>query len=71
MVAKFVLDAAAERETQVVEPEAYFRLLTSRRRLVRADDETQGLLGLLDLDSRVRFVVDAREVWTRWAGDAR
>jgi hypothetical protein len=52
-----------------VEPEAYLRLITSRRRLVRADDETQGLLGLLDLDSRVRFVVDAREVWTRRAGD--
>jgi hypothetical protein len=62
MVAKSLLDASTERETQLVEPEAYLRLITSRRRLVRADDETQGLLGLLDLDSRVRFVVDAREV---------
>ena len=70
MVAKFLLDAPMERETQVVEPEAYFRLITSRRRLVRSDDESRGLLGLFDLDSRVCFVVDAREVWKRWTGDA-
>jgi hypothetical protein len=68
MVAKSLLDASTERETQFVKPEAYFRLITSRRRLERSDDETRGLLGLLDLDSRVRFVVSEREVWEHWGG---
>ena len=68
MVAKSPFEASPERETQRVEPETYFRLLTSRRRLVRSDDETRGLLGLFDLDSGVRFVVDAEAVWSRGAG---
>jgi hypothetical protein len=68
MVMKTLLDGPTERETQFVEPEAYFHLLTSRRRLERADDETQGLLGLVDLESQVRFVVPAREVWKQREG---
>ena len=66
MVMTTLLDASMERATHVVEPEAYFHLITSRRRLVRSDDETQGLLGLFDLDSRERFVVAERDVWDRW-----
>jgi hypothetical protein len=65
MVAKSLLDALTERETQMVEPEAYLRLITSRRRLVRSNDETRGLLGVFDLDSRVRFVVEERKLWSR------
>ena len=69
MVAESLHDALTERETQMVEPEAYLRLITSRRRLVRSNDETRGLLGLLDLDSRVRFVVEARKLWSRPMGN--
>lgn len=65
MVAKSLLDALTERETQMVEPEAYLRLITSRRRLVRSNDETRGLLGVFDLDSLVRFVVEERKLWSR------
>lgn len=62
MVMKSLLEASTDRETQLVEPEAYVDLLTSRRRLERSDDQARGLLGLLDLESRERFVAEEREV---------
>ena len=68
MVAKSPLDASMEWQTQFVEPEAYLHLLTSRRSLERADDPAGGLLGLLDRESRVRFVVEEQQVWQRRGG---
>ena len=54
--------ALSVRATQFVEPEAYFRLITSRKTLERSDDQEQGLLGLFDRETQVRFVVEERKV---------
>jgi hypothetical protein len=56
---------AVEQETKFVEPEVYFRLITSRRTLVRLDDPAHGVVGLFDPESQVRFVVEERRLWSR------
>lgn len=40
-----------------VSPEAFVRLLVSRRSLVRADDPAAGLLGLLDVKTGVTYFI--------------
>ena len=39
----------------------YCRLVTSRRRLWRLDDPANGLRGLYDPRTRIRYVIDDRE----------
>ncbi len=48
--------------TQFVEPEAYCRLIISRDTLERSDDKERGLLGLVDCETQVRFVVEEQRV---------
>jgi hypothetical protein len=45
-------------EIRVVEADAYCRLVTSRRLLLRSDDHAQGIRGLYDPASGVRYVVE-------------
>lgn len=56
------LSATPGMETQFVEADAYCRLVTSRRYLVRMDDHARGLRGLLDPDARVYYVVEERKL---------
>ena len=58
--------ALPTRATQFVEPETYFRLITSRGTLERSDDKEHGLLGLFDRETQVRFVVEERKVLKLW-----
>ena len=67
MVMTAFSSALATRDTQSVEPETYFRLITSRNTLERSDDKEQGLLGLFDRETQVRFVVEERKVLKKWA----
>ncbi len=66
MVMRAFPSALPTRDTQFVEPETYFRLITSRGTLERSDDKEQGLLGLFDRETRVRFVVEERKVLKMW-----
>jgi hypothetical protein len=47
-----------EGDTEIVEPEAYCRLVTSRRRLERCEDRSKGLVGVYDPERRVRYMVE-------------
>ena len=38
----------------------FFSLALSRKRLRRADDDANGIRGLLDLDQHVRYVINER-----------
>ncbi len=49
-------------ETRFVEVDVYCRLITSRCRLVRMDDPARGLRGVFDLDARIRYVVEERNL---------
>ena len=70
MVMTAFASALPARATQFVEPETYFRLITSRNTLERCDDQEQGLLGLFDRETLVRFVVEERKVLSVWASPA-
>jgi hypothetical protein len=49
-------------ETRFVEADAYCRLITSRRSLVRSDDAARGLRGLLDPARGVWYVIDEQRL---------
>lgn len=48
--------------TEVIDPEQYYSLALSRRRLQRDDDEANGERGLLDAELGVRYVVNVRQL---------
>jgi hypothetical protein len=41
-----------------VDAEEYCELVTSRRNMRRADDDENGMRGLIDLDLGVRYIID-------------
>ena len=49
--------------TQPVDAEEFCSLATSRQILLRADDETQEIRGLLDPVRRVRYVISERQLF--------
>ena len=49
-------------ETRFVEADAYCRLVTSRRCLVRMDDHARGLRGVFDPNTCVHYVVEERKL---------
>jgi hypothetical protein len=45
-------------ETKLIEADIYCQLATSRRTLLRSDDDAQGIRGLYDPESGVRYVCE-------------
>lgn len=53
----------AQPDCRFVEPSEFCRLLNSRRRMVRCDELSVGVHGVLDTETGVRFMVEAERLF--------
>jgi hypothetical protein len=51
-------------DCRFVESEEFCRLLVGKNRLIRADDSSLDLRGLLDLETGVRYLIETRKLTT-------
>jgi hypothetical protein len=54
----YMTDQRGRMETESIAAEVYCELLTSRRELLRSDDDALGIRGLWDPKSGIRYVVE-------------
>ncbi len=55
----------AQPDCRFVEPSEFCRLLNSRRRMVRCDELSVGVRGVLDTETGVRFLVETERLFAR------